>query len=113
MVLIQLIVLRSLKGQNQKRRRKHQRVQIVTRASTKVAKKTYTMLDVVSSMAGRYLEGGGGEVASCPQLNQREGGEKAPLLVSTTLARRARVEMFATFYGSGKVSFSDQFHSFL
>ena len=56
------------------------------------------MLDVVSSMAGRYLEGGGGEVATWPQLNQREGGEKAPLLVSTTLARRARVEMFATFF---------------
>ena len=70
------------------------------------------MVDVVSLMAGRYLEGGGGEVATWPQLNQREGGEKAPLLVSTTLARRARVEMFATFYGSGKVSFSDQSHSF-
>ena len=56
------------------------------------------MVDVVSLMAGRYLEGGGGEVATWPQLNQREGGEKAPLLVSTTLARRARVEMFATFF---------------
>ena len=51
------------------------------------------MVDVVSLMAGRYLEGGGGEVARWPQLNQREGGEKVPLLVSTTLARRARVEM--------------------
>ena len=71
------------------------------------------MLDVVSSMAGRYLEGGGGEVASCPQLNQREGGEKAPLLVSTTLARRARVEMFATFLWFWKSQFFGSIPQFL